>query len=93
MNSIATSSVEEGLDFGFNLLIGTAADVGREDQALAQRILPLVQGFVQPRYAGELDIALDGLEALAECIAPQLQRNRTQIEAQLAWLREQLPTE
>ena len=91
MKSIATTSVEEGLDFGFNLLVGPAADGGRNDGVLAQRLLTLIEQFVHPRYAGEPEIALDALEGLADCVPMKYQRNPDLIEAQLAWLREQLP--
>lgn len=91
MKSIATSSVAEGLDFGFNLLVGPAAKGGRDDGFLAQRLLSMIENFVHHRYAGEPEIALDALEELAVCVPLKYQRNRDQIEAQIAWLREQLP--
>jgi hypothetical protein len=91
MRSIATSSIEEGLDFGFNLLVGPAADGGRDDGVLAQRLLSLIENFVHPRYAGESEVALDALEELVDCVPLKYQRNRDQIEAQMVWLREQLP--
>jgi len=89
MNNIATSSVEEGLDFGFNLLVGPAADGGQDDGVLAQRLLVLVQNFVHPRYAGEPELALDALEELADCVPLKHQLNRDQVDAQMAWLRAQ----
>jgi hypothetical protein len=91
MQSIATSSVEEGLDFGFNLIVGPASHCGREDGILAQKLLSLIEGFVLPRYAGEPEIALDALEDLTNCVPLKYQRNRNQITAQIVWLREQLP--
>ena len=91
MNNIATSSVDAGLDFGFNLLVGPAADGGRADEVLAQKLLSLTENFVHPRYAGEPEVALNALEDLADCVPLQYQRNRSQIEAQIAWLRERLP--
>lgn len=91
MKTIATSSVEEGLDFGFNLLVGPAAEGGRNDEVLAQKLLSLIESFVHPRYAGEPEIALDALEELEGCVPLRYQRNRDQIAAQMAWLREQLP--
>ena len=90
MKNIATSSVEEGLDFGFNLLVGPAADGGRDDGVLAQRLLLLIESFVHPRYAGEPEVALYALEDLVDCVPLKYQRNREQIEAQMNWLREQL---
>lgn len=89
MNNIATSSFDEGLDFGFNLLVQLAADVGRDNSVLAQTLLSLIKAFVLPRYAGEPEIALDALEDLADCIPSEYQRNRDQIEAQIVWLKEQ----
>lgn len=91
MKSIATSSVDEGLDFGFNLVVGPAADGGRDDGVLAQRLLSLIENFVHPRYAGEPAIALSALEELVDCVPLKYQQNRAQIEKQMAWLREQLP--
>jgi hypothetical protein len=91
MNNIATHSIEEGLDFGLNLMMGPAADAGRDDAVLAQKLLRLIEQFIHPRYAGEPEIALDALEWLADCVPLKYQRNREQIEAQIAWLREQLP--
>lgn len=91
MKTIATSSVEEGLDFGFNLLIGPAADAGRGDGVLAQRLLSLIESFVHPRYAGEPEIALDALEELVDCVPLKHQRNQDQIATQMVWLREQFP--
>jgi hypothetical protein len=91
MKNIATSSVEGGLDFGFNLLVGPAADSGRDDGVLAQRLLSLIENFVHHRYVGEPEVALGALEDLIDCVPLKYQRNRDQIEAQMAWLREQLP--
>ena len=89
MKTIATSSVEDGLDFGFNLLVGPAADAGRGDGVLAQRLLSLIESFVHLRYAGEPEIALSALEELVNCVPLEHRRNQDQIAAQMVWLREQ----
>lgn len=89
MTSIATSSIEEGLDFGFNLLIGSAAEAGKARPELATRLLMANQNFVHPRYAGESEIALQFLEELAELIPDESRHNLAQVELQLEWLREQ----
>jgi len=91
MKTIATSSIEEGLDFGFNLLVSSAADAGRGDGVLAQKLLSLIENFVHPRYAGEPEIALGALEELVDGVPLKHQRNRDQIAAQMVWLREQFP--
>jgi hypothetical protein len=87
---IATSSIEEGLDFGFNLLIGPAAETGQAKPDLGAQLLFVIQAFVRPRYAGEPEIALDSLEHLAELIPREYQRNWAQVRRQLTWLREQM---
>jgi hypothetical protein len=91
LTDIATNSIEEGLDFAFNLLVGPAAESGRAKPELGPQLLSVIQAFVRPRYAGEPEIALDSLEHLAELIPVEYQRNWAQVTGQLAWLREQIP--
>ena len=90
MNRIATSSIEEGLDFAFNLLVGQIEAAGRENPQLAVELLSKITNFVHPRYAGEPEVAFDAIEDLMSTMSSNNLQNRSQVERQLAWLREQI---
>lgn len=93
MNEIATDSIEEGLDFAFNLIIPVISKAGQRDAQLAQQLLVKVEDYVTLRYAGELYLAyewllnFDGLNVSG-------QENRVgQFRKQMAWINNQFATQ
>ncbi|HVH18189.1 MAG TPA: hypothetical protein VNF72_07810 [Myxococcota bacterium] len=90
-NQIATSSIEEALDFAFNLLMGPIAATGRANPQLAVELLEQIENFVHPRYVGELEIALEYIEHFASLVRRERLHHRDQFARQLEWLRERIP--
>ena len=90
--SIATSSVEEGLDFGCNLLIGALEVAATSSSSDAQDILSSLVRYLRFRYVGELGLAFEELSALASELAPHVQRSEL-LNAQLTWVERSLQVE
>jgi hypothetical protein len=61
---IATHSIEEGLDFGCNLLCRALESQGDADPAKAQTLLRGLAQYLSLRYAGELALSLEYLAGL-----------------------------
>ena len=76
MNGIATSSIEEGLDFALNLIVDATARAGGRDSDLAPSLLRQLSGFISLRYAGELRLALEYLEGLLEALPTDIECKR-----------------
>ncbi len=90
MREIATSSIDEVLDFGFNLIIPAVAIAGQNDPTQAQSLLNMVAEYVSLRYAGEVRLAFEYLEGIADAMPNEIDPRREQFEQQLNWLREAL---
>ena len=89
---IATSSVEEGLDFACNLLVGAFEAVAVSDSGEARSTLSSLAQYLSFRYAGELGLAFEELAGLAEDLAPHMSKSE-QLQAQLRWLQISLQVE
>ncbi len=85
-NDIATSSVEEGLDFSLNLIADAVAVAGARNSSLAQSLLNQMSSYISLRYAGELELALEYLEGIYETVPFDIEFRREQFEKQLEWL-------
>lgn len=90
MNGIATSSVDEGLDFAFNLIMPLAAEAGSNELKTASKILETISTYVSLRYAGELILAFEYLETLSEQTQNQGNSRKEQFDSQMSWLRNNL---
>ena len=89
---IATSSVEEGLDFACNLLVPALEAVASSGSGRAEDSLRVLANYLQLRYVGELGLAFELLSDLAGSLAPYIQRPE-QMNDQLAWLLNSLQLE
>ncbi len=90
MNDIATSSIDEGLDFGLNLIADALAETGEREPSMAPALLRCLSQYVSLRYAGELRLAFEYLIDLSERVLEDVQYRREQFARQLDWLREAL---
>ena len=86
MNDIATSSIEEGLDFAFNLIMPIIADAGEEDALQAKELLSHVSTYVTLRYAGELQLAYEWLQNFEDLNSNEKIDRINQFKKQLKWL-------
>ena len=82
---IATSSLEEGLDFAFHLFIETLASAGNAIPAKAPEILNDITSYVHLRYVGELGLAFEYLEDLAREY-PMPAPGNSKFNTQLNWI-------
>ena len=64
INEIATSSIQEGLDFACHLLSNAIAAAGHAEPAKAVQLLDEITNYIQFRYAGEDRLALESLSWL-----------------------------
>lgn len=86
---IATSSVEEGLDFACSLISDAISKEGRAKPEKALQLLQELSSYVQLRYVGELGLALEYLAGLGKLCAPDLSRSR-QFWSQLRWVADKM---
>jgi hypothetical protein len=82
---IATSSVEEGLDFACNLISDAVAEMGKADSSRAGQLLGEFTSYLRLRYAGELLLATEYLAGLGHACDPA-SFNGAQFWAQLRWI-------
>lgn len=82
---IATSSVEEGLDFACSLLTDALVMRGEESPNVAKQLLTELASYLQLRYVGETGLALEYLAGLGQQCAPT-----SQFWNQLRWVAVQL---
>ncbi len=82
---IATSSVEEGLDFACSLISSAVAAEGEAHPQKAQQLLRELASYVQLRYVGELLLALECLAGLGRTCNPSSFRT-DQFWSQLRWV-------
>jgi hypothetical protein len=88
-NHIATSSVEEGLDFACSLVSGAMSKAGEGDPTEAQRLVQELTSYVQFRYVGELLLAAENLASLGRACDPEAFRSK-QFWLQMHWVAEQM---
>jgi len=85
INEIATSSIQEGLDFACHLLSNAIAAAGHAEPAKAVQLLDEITNYIQFRYAGEDRLALESLSWLGHmCDARKFRSN--QFWSQMKWL-------
>jgi len=83
--TIATHSIEEGLDFACNLLaVGLSAEVRANPEGAAP-VLESLSHYITLRYVGEFHLALEELSSLGAGCGDAAFRHE-QFLAQLAWL-------
>jgi hypothetical protein len=88
-NHIATSSIEEGLDFACSLASDAISRAGTADPAQAQRLLHELTSYVQFRYVGELLLAAEHLASLGKACNSREFRS-TQFWNQMRWVASQM---
>ncbi len=86
---IATSSVEEGLDFACSLISDAIAEAGRKKPEQAVQLLQELASYVQFRYVGESGLALEYLAGLGSACAQDSSRS-SQFWLQLHWVASQM---
>lgn len=84
-NVIATSSVQESLDFACSLLSSAIAAAGQSEPAKAGALLNELTSYIQFRYVGEEGLALESLSWLGRMCDPGLFRSN-QFWSQMKWL-------
>ena len=86
---IATSSVEEGLDFACSLISDAISKEGRAKQEKALQLLEELSSYVQLRYVGELGLALEYLAGLGhQCSSTGFKA--PQFWSQLKWVAQKM---
>jgi hypothetical protein len=84
-NQIATSSIGEGLDFGCSLASTAIARAGDTSSAKCSQLLRELTSYVQFRYVGEYELALESLAFLGRsCDAGSFRAE--QFWSQLRWV-------
>jgi hypothetical protein len=86
---IATSSIEEGLDFASSLISSAIPAAGEASREQANRLLADLCSYVQLRYVGEPLLALEYLVSLGRACDPKDFRSQ-QFWRQLNWIAEQM---
>jgi hypothetical protein len=88
-NHIATSSVEEGLDFACNLASNAIRVAGASSPLKAQVLLQDLAMYVSLRYVGELHLAMTYLAELGkECESKEVKL--VQFWNQMRWLAKEM---
>ena len=82
---ISTQSIEEGLDFGCNLLCSALQLQGDTDPIRAQVLLRELTQYLSLRYAGELGLSLEYLAGLGHQCSPE-NYPHAQFWRQLRWV-------
>lgn len=85
IDAIATSSIREGLDFACSLLSSALAAAGRLNPENAVSLLNELTNYIQLRYVGEEELAIDSLSWLGRsCDATSFRSN--QFWSQIKWV-------
>lgn len=84
-DQIATYSIEEGLDFGCNLLMSSIRDITETQSQMAQQLIRELTLYISVRYAGEFLLALEYLAGLAHLCGSRSIKNK-QFWSQLQWI-------
>jgi hypothetical protein len=87
--TIATSSVEEGLDFACSLLSSAVPHEGKANPEKTQQLLNELAQYIRLRYVGELLLALEYLAGLGDLCDPSLFQSK-QFWAQLRWVADKM---
>jgi hypothetical protein len=85
IGAIATSSIQEGLDFACSLLSDAIAAEGRAEPAKAVELLSELTSYIQFRYVGEEGLALESLSWLGRMCEVGAFRSQ-QFWSQMKWL-------
>lgn len=85
VDAIATSSIHAGLDFACNLLSNAIAAEGRSEPAKAVQLLSELTNYIQFRYVGEEEFALESLSWLGHMCDVRAYRSN-QFWSQMKWL-------
>ena len=86
---IATSSIEAGLDFAGNLLLGALQDASADPSSDPRILLGSLAQYLRFRYVGELTLAFEELSALAVDVNSHL-KSPEQFQDQMKWLERSL---
>lgn len=86
MSDIATASIEEALDFAFNLIMPVISEAGESDPVKAQEFLRQVSDYVSLRYAGELGLAFEWLQNFDNLSSREFPNRASQFQRQMNWL-------
>ena len=84
---IATSSIEEGLDFACNL---ACALISMQPSTKPTELLNLLSTYVVHRYVGELELALEELHEIGNLLREIPWGNQEQFSHQLSWAASQM---
>jgi hypothetical protein len=87
--SLATTSEEEGLDFACNLAVRGLIGIAQLSPEKAPETLIHFAQYVQFRYAGELELALEYLSDIGHML-PQEQFRSEQFWAQMYWVAQRM---
>ena len=89
LEHIATSSVNEGLDFACSLLSSAIAEEGEAHPERALSLLHELTRYIELRYVGETLLALEYLAGLGRSCNPTIFRS-SQFWRQLKWVASQM---
>jgi len=90
MSDIATSSIEEALDFAFNLIMPVISEAGESEPVKAQKFLRQVSDYVSLRYAGEIELAFEWLQNFENLSSREFPSRASQFQRQMIWLQHEL---
>jgi hypothetical protein len=89
VDQIATSSVEDALDFACNLLVAPIQRLAKDRPDEAPAALMSLSQYIEFRYVGELMLAFEELAALGADVGARVALPE-QFRAQVLWLRGEL---
>ena len=82
---IATSSVEEEMDFACSLISDAIAEEGRAKPEKASELLQELTSYIQFRYVGEFELAVEYLAGFGTLFPRDSSRGQ-QFWSQLCWV-------
>jgi hypothetical protein len=89
LDPIATSSVEDGLDFACSLLSSAISAEAEVHPEKARPLLKELAQYIELRYVGETLLALEYLSSIGRTCNPETVRG-TQFWRQLDWVADQM---
>ncbi len=92
MQNLATSSTEEGLDFACNLAVNGMLAIAEGNPAKAPELLRCLAQYVEFRYVGELQLALEYLADIGNSLK-QESFHSEQFWDQLRWVAQHMELE
>ena len=87
---IATSSIADGLDFACNLLSGSLSDEADNHPGKAANFLRTLTQYLEFRYVGELQLALEYLSEMGNDLSESATLNKKQFWSQLLWIAKEM---